>query len=368
MAVVHILVLILVGILTAIYAYFKISFNYWKSRNVPHDPPTIPHGNIKGMGVKCHQSVIWRELYHRYKGAAKFCGIYLFTRPVALLLDLDLIKCVLVRDFGHFNDRGIYYNEKDDPISAHLGSLEGEKWRMLRAKLTPTFTSAKMKFMFPTIVGIGERLRDRLQHTIVKANDEVEISELLRRYTTDVVGTCAFGIEFNCLNDENAEFYKFSRLITTEARHHVLVQAIITSYRGLARKLGIRFFRDDVSAFFLNVVRETVEKREQNNIHRNDFMDLLIKLKNEESDEKKSITFNELAAQAFIFFLAGFETSSTTLTYCLYELALNPDVQVKARQEIQQALQRHNGQFTYEAMMDMPFIDHVIHGRYSVIS
>lgn len=61
--------------------------------------------------------------------------------------------------------------------------------------------------------------------------------------------------------------------------------------------------------------------------------------------------------------MPGFETSSTTLTFCLYEMAINPDVQAIARRVIREALEKHNGQFTYEMMMDMPYIDQVLHGK-----
>lgn len=64
---------------------------------------------------------------------------------------------------------------------------------------------------------------------------------------------------------------------------------------------------DDVSGFFLGAIKNTIEVREKNNIKRNDFMNMLIELKNNgkiEGDQSSvgSITFEELAAQAFIFF------------------------------------------------------------------
>lgn len=59
--------------------------------------------------------------------------------------------------------------------------------------------------------------------------------------------------------------------------------------------------------------------------------------------------------------MPGFETSSSTLQFCLYELAINPEIQAKARKVIQDAYKKH-GQFTYEMMMDMPYIDHILQG------
>jgi cytochrome P450 family 6 len=70
-----------------------------------------------------------------------------------------------------------------------------------------------------------------------------------------------------------------------------------------------------------------------------------------------------LAAQAFIFFLAGFETSSTTLSFCLHELALNPQVQERLREEIDSTLKKCEGKITYDAIQNTPYLDQVLDGE-----
>ncbi|KAH0818822.1 hypothetical protein GEV33_003969 [Tenebrio molitor] len=77
--------------------------------------------------------------------------------------------------------------------------------------------------------------------------------------------------------------------------------------------------------------------------------------------EEKALTLNELSAQAFVFFIAGFETSSTTMTFALYEIATNPDVQEKLRKEINSVLANHEGKLTYAAMMEMSYMEKVLH-------
>ena len=75
------------------------------------------------------------------------------------------------------------------------------------------------------------------------------------------------------------------------------------------------------------------------------------------------MSMNCLAAQAFVFFLAGFETSSTTMTFCLYELALNPDIQEVLRNEIDTVLKKQSDNISYEAIQEMTYLDKVVAGK-----
>jgi cytochrome P450 family 6 len=70
-----------------------------------------------------------------------------------------------------------------------------------------------------------------------------------------------------------------------------------------------------------------------------------------------------IAAQAFVFFIAGFETSSTTMTFCLYELAVNPDIQGRVRNEIDTVLERYGGNITYESVFEMEYLNKVVSGK-----
>lgn len=84
-------------------------------------------------------------------------------------------------------------------------------------------------------------------------------------------------------------------------------------------------------------------------------------LKNQASDVKENaLTFDEICAQTSVFFLAGFETSSSTITNCLFELAQNPDLQTKARNVIKNTYEKYYRQFTYKMIMDMPYIYQLI--------
>lgn len=139
---------VLMTVVSVWYVFNKqrYAFNYWKKRNVPHIEPTIPYGNLNGVGEKFHMVNVIKSIYDKFKGTdAKYCGAYFYTRPIAIILDPDLIKQILVKDFTSFTDRGLYSNQRDDPLSSNLSTLDGDEWKKLRNKLTPAFASGKLK-------------------------------------------------------------------------------------------------------------------------------------------------------------------------------------------------------------------------------
>ncbi|XP_053673736.1 cytochrome P450 6a8-like [Anopheles nili] len=344
----------------AVYLFIIKKLQYWADRNVPHSKPEFLFGNVREVNKIYHIGERFQQLYSELKGKHPFGGIYMFIKPVALVTDLELLKSVFVRDFQFFHNRGTYYNERDDPLSAHLFNIEGQKWRTLRSSLSPTFTSGKMKMMFPTVVAASKQFNDFMEDTI-REQPEVELKDLLARYTTDVIGMCAFGIECNSMRDPDAEFRVMGKKIFQRPRGKVKL-LLMNALPSVARMFGITVIAPEVSDFFMNVVRDTIKYRVENNVQKNDFMDILIRMRSdkETKSDDGTLTFNEIAAQAFVFFLAGFETSSSLMAFTLYELALNPEIQQKARQCVKEVLERHNGEMTYEAAMEMHYLERVL--------
>lgn len=101
----------LVAVATFIYYYSKVKYSFWKKHNIPYIEPQLPYGNIKGVGRTLHSSQLTHKFYKQLKGKGPFAGIYLFTNPVILALDLEFVKTVLIKDFNYFQDRGLYFSK-----------------------------------------------------------------------------------------------------------------------------------------------------------------------------------------------------------------------------------------------------------------
>lgn len=70
-----------------------------------------------------------------------------------------------------------------------------------------------------------------------------------------------------------------------------------------------------------------------------------------------------MAAQTMLFFGAGFETSASTLSFCLYEISVNPEIQSRLKKEIGDVLIKHNGKADYQALKEMTYMEAVINGK-----
>jgi cytochrome P450 family 6 len=362
------LVGVLIALVVIFIAYFKWNHSYWRRRNLPYIEPSIPFGNILNPMKKIETiGVTVKRLYETMKRKKwQHAGLYFMASPVYIPVDLEYVKNVLTKDFHHFVDRGIYYNEKKDPIGAHLFAIGGAKWRNLRTKLTPTFTSGKLKSMFQTLVDCETNLQEKVEAEY-KNKRPIDIKEVLGCYTTDIIGSCAFGLECNTFKDDDSLFRKYGKKVFAGSTFRRLQAAFFQNSPALARLIGMRQVPKDISDFFTEVVKDTVEYREKNNYTRKDFMQLLIDLKNNKLAEAegykhdgKTLTMDEITAQSFIFFLAGFETSSTTMTFALYELAKNQEIQKKVRHEMETVLARHDGKITYDSMQEMKYLNHVL--------
>ncbi|XP_051155354.1 probable cytochrome P450 6a14 isoform X2 [Leptopilina boulardi] len=298
--------------------------------------------------------------------------MYMLYVPHLIINDPELIRLIMVKDFNYFQDRGLYFNKELDPLSAHLFLLPGEEWKHLRSKLSPTFTSGKIKQFFPLMEKIGENLSKELNNRIQKSNT-VEIKDLMGRFTTDVIASIAFGFECNSLQNPDTEFRLYGKK-SFDINPFIISSAMFCS--KVLDILKVPFIPKDVAYFFNTVFTDVINQRRNNHLVRKDFLNLLIQLmvhgEVEEDEESKNpqkkqqsekntdtISMSTACAQSFVFFAAGFETSSSTTTYCLHELAQNLEIQEKLRKEINNTL-RSRTTLTYEDVQAMSYLDKVV--------
>ncbi|KAJ8881839.1 hypothetical protein PR048_018325 [Dryococelus australis] len=186
--------------------------------------------------------------------------------------------------------------------------------------------------------------------------------DMVGSFALDIVACCAYGLDGTALVNPHSEFAEIGRVFLAPSIRQGIEQMIIMLFPRLAGFLNIGITKKEVTKFFQRVMKEAVVFRQKNNVRKNDFLQLLISLK-EKSQGKKVVnwydefTDDDVAAHCMTFFFDGYETSSNSLMYTLYELAVNPDVQGKLTDEIVASLETTNGEITYEGILEMKYLD-----------
>ncbi|XP_046617580.1 cytochrome P450 6k1-like [Neodiprion virginianus] len=360
-------ILILLSLIFSAYLYMTRNFKYWEKQGVFELQPTAFIGNFKDcLLFRRSAGEFLKDLYDKGKGL-KYLGFYIFDKPALLIRDPVIIKNVLIKDFNYFSDRFVAASDTDTLGTANLFSIKNPHWRILRNKLTPVFSSGKLKKMFYLMAAVAEDLDTHLETLNLHGKGRViELKETCAKYTTDVVGSCAYGLQVNSLNNPEAEFRKYGRKVFTFNYRRALELSTFFFVPGIVKPLGFKFFEQSCSDFLRKALWGAIDDRMKSGDCRNDLIDTLIELKKAqaESDEKDPDAFifdgDNLVAQAAVFFTAGFETSSTAMSFSMYELALQPNLQRRLRDEINSALDESGGKLSYDMVMNLPYLDMVV--------
>lgn len=358
-------IIVLTILMIIAYLYMTRKFKYWKKRGITEIfPPTPFLGNFtKCLLLRKPPAYFLKELYEQAKGLP-YIGFYIFDKPFLLICNRELIKNVLVKDFNIFSDR---YNNADpgDRFGGNnLFFLRNPTWKLVRMKLTPFFSSGKLKKMFELMLHCGDNLDEHIESNMKEGKGEtIEVRELIAKFTTDVIGSTAYGLDVNSFKDPDAEFRKYGKMIFDYDIIRGLEMLAIFFLPSIVRLTRVKLFGKEPTAFLRRVFSETLTQRMKSGIKRNDLIDILLELKKNHGDEDYNgfkFDGDDLMAQAASFFSAGFETSSTTTAFTLYEIALQPDIQNTLRKEIVEALDKSGGKITYDMTISLPYLDMVL--------
>nr|ADE05584.1 cytochrome P450 6AB13 [Manduca sexta] len=364
------LFVLLVIVFTCLYYYGVRTFDYWKKKGVKHDPPLPYFGNnLKQFMQQASMCMMATEVYKKYP-EEKVVGFYRGTSPELVVRDPEIIKRVLVTDFNCFYARGFNPHKKViEPLLKNVFFADGDLWKLIRQRFTPAFSTGKLKAMFPLITERAEKLQVLAEDIVDE--EYYDVRELMARYTTDFIGVCGFGINMDTMSDDNSQFRRLGKRIFERNFRDGVCGALKLMFPELCKNLTL--LSPELEISMVKLVQSVLRDRNYKPSGRNDFIDLMLELKEKgkiigesiesrNPDGSKKIVELEMddllmTAQAFVFFGAGFETSSTASSYTLHQLAFNPDCQKKVQQEIDTVLAKYNNKLTYEAVKEMHYLE-----------
>ncbi|CAL4199041.1 unnamed protein product, partial [Meganyctiphanes norvegica] len=355
-------VALFIGALTAFWLYGKWKHNYWQRLGVPVPPVTPIIGHFHHFFSRSNIPHLYRdEVYHKY-GGDRFNGYYEFFTPTISFGDPEILKSVMIKDFDHFTDRRVLEmnSEYDSYAKDMLVNATGEHWRGIRSVITPSFSSGKIKSMFHVVMKKGDVLIAKWHE--MSQNGQVGIKRFIGRYTMDVIATCAFAIEANCIIDQTSEFEERANEVFTPKASRMIQFFIFVAFPKIAQLMGIHLM--ERFAWFKEVVIQTIAQRKTSGDKRNDFLNILLEMAEDQKKEgskgpKYPLSDQTILAECLVFLLAGYNTSVNTLTFTAFLLATHPEKQQKLRDEIMEFVDE-NGDFDYTEMMEAKYLDSVL--------
>lgn len=364
------IVILVLVVLVSLYLFGTRTFEYWTKRGVKGPKPLPFVGTyLRNFAQRASMAMMATEAYKNYPNE-KVVGTFRGTSPELVIRDPEIAKRILVTDFQHFYARGfIPHRTVIEPLMKNLFFADGDLWRLIRQRFTPAFSTGKLKAMFPLIAKRAENLQIITEEIVNR--DHYDARELMARYTTDFIGECGFGINMDTLNDENSQFRALGKRIFHRTFRDAINGALKLMFPELCKNLD--FLDPELEKTMRHLFQTVVKERNYKPSGRNDFIDLMLELKEKgemvgESIERKDkdgkpetvkLELSEalMMAQMFVFFGAGFETSSTASSYTLHQLAFNPDCQEKVQAEIDRVLEKYDNKITYEAIKEMNYLE-----------
>nr|DAB41785.1 TPA_inf: cytochrome P450 CYP332A12 [Heliconius hecale] len=355
--------IILLSILL-VYLYSSRVFQYWKDRGIPYDKPLPFIGNLKFVMRQSFWDYCY-ELKSKYPSLDYF-GIYLGWTPTLVVQSPELARNILTKDFDNFQDRFLYCSSSDPLGWLNLFTVKNPMWKQLKNELTPLFTSLRLKSITELMNINAVELVKKIKRDHIDCNQAVNLKNLFSMYTSDTVAYSVFGIRVSVLSDKPSPLWNITSHMVKWTFRRGLEFTLIFFVPALASLLRLQFFSAAASDYIKKLFWDVVEKRKNTDQSKDkDLVNHLFKLRDSiklpDSGDAK-LADNIMLAQVAVFIFGAIETSSTTLSYCLHELAHHPEEQEELHKEISKAVERTgNDVLEYSELMELKYLTACIH-------
>ncbi|CAG2167631.1 unnamed protein product, partial [Oppiella nova] len=285
-----------------------------------------------------------------------------------------------------------------NPIFEHMvGSKRDSEWKRIRSVMSPTFTTGKLKRMTSLILECVDTMNDNIDKIIAESNGKltapVDMNRITGAYVMESIIQVAFGRKVSALVDPNNPIIKNARKIFSTSLLALMRMFTVMIAPNVAKMFKITMFNSKATTFFRDFTLNLIDDRKRlletgSPVKRVDFLQLMLDSKRDNNNEAidgseeytdsksaekyreiqvthdmtdKSLSYDELIAQCLVFLVAGYESTATTLSMCLYSIAKHPEVQQKLYEEINKFHEHQKSNADpYEAFYALKYMDAVI--------
>lgn len=236
--------------------------------------------------------------YNAFPGKRFFGMFEVIGSPVYVIRDPELMKQIAIKDFDHFvNHRSFVSKDLDPLLGRSLFVMKDEKWREMRSTLSPAFTGSKMRLMLGLINEVGEQFVKHIKNDAPNGK-EYDLRDLFTRFASDSIATSAFGLQIDSQTDRDNSFYRTGLDVTNFEGIQGLKFLFFQSMPRVMQWLRVRFFPEETTKYFRDLVHGNMKYREEHSVVRHDMINLMMQAKkgllthsNDTTTDEKNIGF-----------------------------------------------------------------------------
>ncbi|RIB21091.1 cytochrome P450 [Gigaspora rosea] len=272
-------------------------------------------------------------LAKQYGGIVRYHD--LFNKPYLLISDPKIVQQVLInRPYDHPK----YFPNREmakEFIGEGILLAQGDSHKRQRKMMNPSFAFSNVKEMVPTFVQAGHKLKDFWMKQIGdKKEERITITAIIPKITLDVIGLVGFNYKFNSTTSDSELAQAYKTLVNRNPS---------PLYRALEENLS-------------NISEKLIADQKNSTVRRKDLLSLLV-IANEQLPVDEQLTHEELISQVMTLLIAGHETTSTSLSWTLYFLAKNPDIQDRLRKEVLEVFTDRNHFPTFDEIEQLKYLE-----------
>ncbi|KAJ8729846.1 hypothetical protein PYW07_016884 [Mythimna separata] len=363
---------LIVLVVTCLFYYSRHRLRYFSSRGVCTLPPVPFLGNLTAVTLGRENFVeAIAAGYDAFKDQRYF-GLYQYLVPTLIPRDPELIRQIMVRDFNSFSDRGVHIDADCDPLfGRNLIMLTGSRWRSMRVSLSPAFSGARCRSMAPLMAESACAVLSYLREKI-SGEEVMNINTITMSYVNDVIASCAFGFAVDSLKEPDNVIFRLGKKAVVQDTTQVMKFFGYENMKTIMKLFQVKIIPTQDAEQFSQLFKSALKARRENLVKpRPDFIQILVDAaqgkpraesdadanNNEDAKISENFTDDDLVAQAVLFYVAGYDTTANLIYYFLYEMAINPDVQEKLHEELDQLPPDDEIQDLYEAVQGLEYLE-----------
>ncbi|KAF8623174.1 hypothetical protein AX17_007530 [Amanita inopinata Kibby_2008] len=226
---------------------------------------------------------------------------------------------------------------------------EGDSHKRQRKALSPAFSNAEIRNLTRVFYDSSYKLKARWDAEFESGKDEavIEVQYWLNRVSLDSVGIAGFGHDFETLADKRTPvadaFDSFGTVLQGESALSKTVFLLgpffpfllyLPTARGRLFQ-GLRRAMSEIADELLERARREKQGQIMSGMAEDkSIIGTLVRAESSQTQTQLQLSHDEIMAQMNVLILAGYETTSISLTWALIELSLNPEKQQKLRDEL----------------------------------